>query len=236
MTLIKQYSTALAKGFIEKLNSLEGMEHHLTQGEFKELFLSELLENFITSQISIGSGIIVDSKGNQSNQTDIILYDNRILPPILSFEKQGIFPIEGVLGTIEVKTNLTEKEIINAEKNARNLDGLEFHKKFIERNNPSIIQAIIGHNNNPINKLKNGDSSWIKDNISHMRAICHVSHFSWLEYKNKWHYAEHNIDKCEEIKRFMAWILDNARNKSMRRYEIMQRTNTSLMSIYIRDN
>lgn len=236
MTLIKQYSTALAKGFIEKINSLSGMEHDLTHGELKELFLSDLLENFITGQLSIGSGIIVDSKGNQSNQTDVILYDNRILPPFLKIGKLGIFPIEGVLATIEVKTDLTKDEILKSEKNSENLDQLEFHRDFLEDHKPRVLQAIIGHNNNPIIPLRDGNDAWIKDNIKHLRAICHIKHLSWLEYRGKWHYAEHNVDKCEEIKRFMAWILDNVRNKSMRRYEIMQKCNTSLMSLYMRDD
>ena len=105
-TLLKDYSTALVKAFYEKVNAIKNLKHNLTKGELRELFLNDLLINFMTSQFSVGTGVVVDSYGNESRQTDLIIYDNRILPPIIKNSNLGIYPLESVLAIIEVKSIL----------------------------------------------------------------------------------------------------------------------------------
>jgi len=91
-TLIKNYSTALVKAFYTKVHAIDKLNHKLTKSELRELFVNDLLVNFITSQFGVGSGIVIDSYGNKSKQTDIIIYDNRILPPIIKNSNLGTYP------------------------------------------------------------------------------------------------------------------------------------------------
>jgi hypothetical protein len=58
------------------------------------------------AHFGIGSGIVVSSSGQQSRQTDVIIYDGRPLPPVLLAGDRGIFPIDSVLAVIEVKSTL----------------------------------------------------------------------------------------------------------------------------------
>jgi len=235
-TLIKQYSSGLVKGFIEKVKSIDTLNHPLGKGELRELFVTELISNWLTSQYSVTSGFIVDIQGNQSKQTDIIIYDSTLLPPFIKQSNLGVVPIECVLATIEVKSFLDKSELINSEENAKYLnENLKFHESF---GNAFIVQSIIGLKGDPISELSANNLDWIKPNIKHLRAICHISKYSWLQYpppSNKWVFRDYNLETNEETKRFFAWLLDTVRNKSKRRHEILTQNRISLMSLYIRD-
>src|SRR2546426_12636818 len=104
--LIKRYSTAIIEGMERKIYASASLEHKLTKGELGELFVSTVLTSFLTSQFDIGTGIVINQRETQSNQTDIILCDNRILPPFIKQQHIGVYPAESVLGTIEVKSDL----------------------------------------------------------------------------------------------------------------------------------
>ncbi len=83
-TLIKDFATSIVKGFYYKMVALKQLQHKSTNGELKELFLKDLLCEFLTSQFGVGTGVVIDSQGNTSKQIDIIVYDNRLLPPFNS--------------------------------------------------------------------------------------------------------------------------------------------------------
>jgi len=235
-TLIKQYSSGLVKGFIEKVKSIDTLEHPLGKGELRELFVSELINNWLTNQFSIASGFIVDISGNQSKQTDIIIYDNTLLPPFIRQTSLGVIPIECVLATIEVKSFLDKSELLKSESNAKFLnENLKFH---IEFENAFVLQTIIGLKGDPISEIKTGDREWINSNINNLRGVCHISEYCWLRYPppgNKWKFSNNNLDKNEETKRIFAWMLDTVRNKSKQRHQILSEKRISLMSDYIRD-
>ena len=120
-TLIQKYSTALIRGLIEKVKSLSELDHRLTKGELRELFVLNILKLFLTNQFDVGSGIIVNQKGEQSNQIDIIIYDNRILPPFIKEKHISVYPAECVLATIEIKSNLRKIDLVNTEKKVKRL-------------------------------------------------------------------------------------------------------------------
>ena len=73
-SLIKIHSSAIVKGLIEQANSISKIDHNLLKGELREIFVSNILRNFLTSQFDIGSGVIVNQRGDQSGQIDIIIY------------------------------------------------------------------------------------------------------------------------------------------------------------------
>ena len=85
--------------------------HHGEQGRANELTLSRLLESLLPSNVSVGSGIIFDSAGRASGQTDLILYDASSQPRFLAQTTQFLFPVETVLAAIEVKTTLDDEEL-----------------------------------------------------------------------------------------------------------------------------
>jgi hypothetical protein len=100
--------------------------HSLHKGTPREAFIKEFLESHLSENVAIGTGEIIDanSKPNvQRNQYDIILYKKNY--PKLDFGS-GIsgFLIESVIATVEVKSTLTQKDMeqsIKAAKNAKEL-------------------------------------------------------------------------------------------------------------------
>ncbi|MFC2053163.1 DUF6602 domain-containing protein [Chloroflexota bacterium] len=54
------------------------------------------------------------------------MYNRRILPPVLFEATVGIFPIESVLATVEVKTKLTIAELRSAYENAKTIHGYSY--------------------------------------------------------------------------------------------------------------
>ncbi len=83
-----------------------GVEHDGEKGGFREFFLANFLKPLLPHQFGVGSGVVVDFNSQQSKQTDVIIYDRRKLPPLMLAGDRGLFPIDSVLCTIEVKSCL----------------------------------------------------------------------------------------------------------------------------------
>lgn len=98
---------------IDRLTLLtEHISHPGERGRLAELILSEWLRTILPNKYSIGTGFIAAIDNNQklqlSSQQDIIIYDNHHCTPLWKTEIGGLYPIESVYATIEVKTTLTK--------------------------------------------------------------------------------------------------------------------------------
>ncbi|WP_432165782.1 DUF6602 domain-containing protein [Streptomyces sp. bgisy031] len=111
-SIVEQYWSAVARRLqeeVETFNKLIG--HSGEQGRENELSLARLLENLLPASVGVGSGMLIDSQGGISKQTDIVIYDSANQPSVLAQTTQAIYPVENVLLTIEVKTTLNEEEL-----------------------------------------------------------------------------------------------------------------------------
>jgi|SRR6516162_11379804 len=88
---------------IEMARVVKTMPHRGTLGEIRELLVRELFRPFLPSDIGLGTGQVIDHTGKVSSQTDIILFDRSLAPPIMLNESLGLFPIESCLYVIEIK-------------------------------------------------------------------------------------------------------------------------------------
>jgi len=99
---------AIFKAKVDELRLMflatKGVEHNGEKGSFREAFVINLLQQFLPVQFGIGSGVVVDKWGVQSPQVDIVVYDKRMMPPILDKGGHGIYPLDSVLRVIEVKS------------------------------------------------------------------------------------------------------------------------------------
>jgi len=99
------------------------MTHQGVKGSVLEILLSQLFRPLLPADIGVGTGQIIDAFGNPpSPQIDIVIYNKAILPPVLVDNNVGIFPIESVLYTIEVKTTLNSRELSIAELSAKTIN------------------------------------------------------------------------------------------------------------------
>jgi len=62
-------------------------------------------------QFVVGTGQIISAWEQTSGQIDIVIYDRTVVPPVLLDQANGIFPIEAVVATVEVKSILNATEL-----------------------------------------------------------------------------------------------------------------------------
>jgi hypothetical protein len=127
---IMSYYRQVAIHNIEKavaaINASSSIEHSLKKGRLREIVVSELILPFLAPHTKVATGTIVDHYGNQSNEIDVILYDERITPPVLLTSSEGIVPCHSVLATVDVKVGLNKTELKKAVENARSVKLLKY--------------------------------------------------------------------------------------------------------------
>jgi hypothetical protein len=104
--------------------------HHATRGALYEQLIRDFFTEYLPQQFYIGTGQVVGSlsalspegfPGKVSRQTDVVIFDALHHPILLP--KYELFPIEGTLATIEVKSKL------RAEKSAGALENIASVKR-----------------------------------------------------------------------------------------------------------
>src|SRR5438552_2789462 len=99
------------------------LQHSTTVGTAREFLVRTFLAAVLPPIIHIGSGVIIDAHDRRSKQIDVILYDSRF--PLMEFERGiGLYPVEAVVATIEVKSQLTAKELRLALDNCHSVHSL----------------------------------------------------------------------------------------------------------------
>lgn len=94
-------------------------------GAVREHFIRSVLANFLPKTVMIGRGEIIDGKeGGRSGQQDVILY-RADFPVISSHASINTFLIEGVIATIEVKSDLSKVGLTDAFASAAKVKHLE---------------------------------------------------------------------------------------------------------------
>lgn len=93
---------------INYINSI--FDHQPTKGAANERLLRELIKKFIPSRFGVGTGVVIDKKGNQSKQIDIIVYDKMNYPSLFSLTHFHFFPVDIVYAVIEVKTCMDKEK------------------------------------------------------------------------------------------------------------------------------
>lgn len=84
--------------------------HQGVKGGLNEIGISSLIKDVIPTKYKITKGVVENSVGEQSNETDIIIYDDEILPPYIR-EELSFTPVEAVKYIIEVKSTINAKEL-----------------------------------------------------------------------------------------------------------------------------
>lgn len=111
---------------IESSNNDSLILHKGVAGSGREGYLAELLSKYLTKNYEITGGLITNSSGAQSNETDLIVYDTNILPPMYIDKIHQMVPIESVKYAFEVKTKLTSTELKTTIQKFSNLQSMGY--------------------------------------------------------------------------------------------------------------
>lgn len=101
-----------------------GIGHHGIEGEIREIAAKECIEPFLTQSYQCGTGKVIDSLQNLSDQLDLIVYHRKIAPPILVGRDLGLYPVECVRYVFEIKSTLNAREVRDANKKFRSVSNL----------------------------------------------------------------------------------------------------------------
>lgn len=236
---IQQHTSALIRGLIDETKALKGLDQNTVKGTLIELFTSKIVCNFLTSQFGWGNGVIINQMGKQSKQIDIIIYDNRILPPFIEEHKIGVYPVESVLAAIEIRSWVSKETIQKYAKSVAELYNEIYNpecslykdsKKYIP------LYCLVGFYEDEIFKNQNFEEiwSWMANNAKPLFGVCVINKLSWLHVVGE-RGALHMVDENnEETKAFMAILLDNLRTLSQHRYLSLV-NHVDWLGIYARD-
>jgi hypothetical protein len=103
-----------------------GVDHQGLRGRAREIFVTDMLAPLLYPTMGICTGVVIDCCGAQSGQTDVIVFDRRIVPPLLIKAGEGMVPCESVLFAIEVKSQLTRQELAQSVEWACGMKSLAF--------------------------------------------------------------------------------------------------------------
>jgi hypothetical protein len=220
----------LLKFFSKKVEDLLNLyevtgdvDHRSEKGMLRELVLRKLFLYVLPPHFGVGTGLVVDAWGRQSRQTDLVVFDKRLLPPFLLEESRGIFPIDSVLCTIEVKSRLCRTDIDQAIESAsllhpRNPRGLRIATKNVPKeeltsNKPEEEKTDLTRY--PFCGLFAYDSAWqisneslpsaYANNTSNLFAIC-VAKKQFIAFSGRGSLQE---SRAEAVATFMVNMLND---------------------------
>lgn len=191
--------------------------HTGVKGTIREILIRDLFRPLLPSDVGIGTGQIATAMGELSPQQDVIIYNRRILPPVLFEETTGIFPVESVLATVEVKTTLTSGELRAAYENAKTVQHYSYlsggrikeGEQPILHNVKKVISTIFALNSDLAvggkTELERFTELYIGDDPP-VRAICVSGRGYWF-YTNKWCYIS-MTDEYQEIMSYIVGLID----------------------------
>ena len=96
----------------------QSISHAGTMGSVNEEHWLEVFRAYLPNRYDVASGIVVDSRGNKSDQIDIVVFDRHFTPTLLDQKSHRYIPAEAVYAIFECKPTIDKKYIAYAEAKA----------------------------------------------------------------------------------------------------------------------
>lgn len=109
---IGELFNSLQNQMIAQLNTnREFILHSVSKGDSLENTWIEWLKKYLPNRYCVDKAIIIDSKGNLSDQIDLVIYDQHFTPFVFTQNGVHYIPAEGVYAVFEVKPELNKSYI-----------------------------------------------------------------------------------------------------------------------------
>lgn len=125
------YRASQIQGLVDAVRDV--IEHGLTKGIEAEQALADLLRCLLPGRYSSSKGFLLDTKGKQSNEFDLIIVDRLNTARLFDFSVFELVPIEAALACIEVKTTLTKHELDDTFDRFQKVQEMEFFEERVLR-------------------------------------------------------------------------------------------------------
>jgi hypothetical protein len=98
--------------------------HSGTKGDASEGVWLELLQTYLPQRYQATKAHVVDSRGNFSNQIDIVIHDRQYSPFVFKYQGQTIVPAESVYAIFEAKQAINASQVTYAKEKVASVRGL----------------------------------------------------------------------------------------------------------------
>lgn len=174
-----------------KTNS-DFIEHSTTKGDAFEDIWIDYLRIYLPSRYCVDKAIIIDSKGNKSQQIDLVIYDQTYTPFVFIQKNTKYIPAEGVYAVFEVKPELNKEYILYAGKKVESVRKLYRTSASIidrgQKRDPISLTKILGGILSFESRIKNDET--IETHVKSLKGLksidigCAVNHKSfYVDYE-----------------------------------------------------
>lgn len=104
---------------IQELSTNRKHIHHaVSKGSASEFKWIETLGKYLPERYSVDKAFVIDSKGKQSEELDVVIYDRQYSPFLFNRETSLFIPAESVYAVFEIKQTINKKYLEYAGKKA----------------------------------------------------------------------------------------------------------------------
>jgi hypothetical protein len=100
------------------------ISHDGVQGGVNEQHWIKLLRQYLPQRYACETGIVIDSRGQVSEQIDIVIYDPQYTPTLLTQESHRYIPAEAVYAVLEAKPLINRELLLYAGRKAATVRAL----------------------------------------------------------------------------------------------------------------
>lgn len=172
----------------------EFVEHSTTKGDAFEDIWIKWLRTYLPSRYCVDKAIIIDSKGNKSQQIDLVIYDQTYTPFVFIQENTKFIPAEGVYAVFEVKPELNKKYILYSGNKVESVRKLYRTSASIidrgQKRDPISLTKILGGILTFESYIKTDET--IKGHIKSLKGLKSIDIGCAVNYKS--FYADYNKD------------------------------------------
>lgn len=124
--MIESLFKSISEQMLKEFDISAWINHGGVKGSLREDALHNFLaDGRLPKKYGITSGVVVTTLNtDQSNQLDLIIYDKNLCPVWIKSRSCQILPIEGIYGSIEVKSKLSKKQLQDGLKKIKSLRDL----------------------------------------------------------------------------------------------------------------
>jgi hypothetical protein len=224
-TAYRDLTRVRVESAIAAAKAAKDIRHEGTKGQVREIFVRDLLRPLLPNYIGIGIGEVINYQGKHSSQQDVVVYDTRILPPYLADPNVGMFPIESVLYTIEVKSRLTRGELEKAHNTTSSLSDMTYLSdvgkesdeppKYIPTS--PVVPSVFAFDTNLSKKgdTERYDEIWTSKSPAaialdpSLKAICVCGRGFWWWESGRWNTIPPQTYNFGEVIGYLAYLWNN---------------------------
>lgn len=96
----------------------QSISHAATMGSVNEEHWLTLLRSYLPNRYEVATGIVIDSRGNRSDQIDVVIFDRHFTPTLLDQKSHRYIPAEAVYAMFECKPEVNKGYLAYAEQKA----------------------------------------------------------------------------------------------------------------------